>query len=171
MKFPYKRVLIVGCGGAGKSTLAVAAGNKLGLPVVHLDKLWWLPDWHERDQADFDALLKEELKKPIWIIEGNYRRTFETRLDYADFCVLLDIPTEECINSVLARERMYRGRTRPDMTDGCIERVDDEFKQWITGFGSDVLPQMLNVLKNCGKPYIAFDSRKAAYDWPDGLEA
>lgn len=171
MKFPYKRVLIVGCGGAGKSTLAVAAGKKFGMPVVHLDRLWWLPDWHEREESDFDALLQAELSKPCWIMDGNYRRTFELRLDRADFCVLLDIPTDECMNGVLAREKQYRGRTRPDMTEGCLERVDAQFKQWISSFKTDVLPQMLDVLNARSMPHAVFKSRKAAYDWLDGFDA
>ena len=40
MDFPYHKVLIVGCGGAGKSTLARAMGERFGLPIVHLDRLW-----------------------------------------------------------------------------------------------------------------------------------
>ena len=52
MDVPYKRVLIVGCGGSGKSTLARHLGEKTGLPVVHLDRLWWLPGWVERSRED-----------------------------------------------------------------------------------------------------------------------
>ena len=38
-----ERVMIIGCGGAGKSTLARKRGEKTGLPVVHLDQIWWAP--------------------------------------------------------------------------------------------------------------------------------
>lgn len=38
-----KRILILGCGGAGKSTLARRLGAATGLPVVHLDGLYWQP--------------------------------------------------------------------------------------------------------------------------------
>ena len=79
MEFNYKRILIIGCGGAGKSTLARQLGKKLNLPVVHLDKIWWLPNWQNRTKEEFDILLKEELTKPCWIIDGNYQRTFEQR--------------------------------------------------------------------------------------------
>ena len=91
-EFKYKRIIIIGNGGAGKSTLARALGDRLGLPVVHLDKLWWLPDWVTRSRAEFDALLAAELEKPEWIIEGNYLRTLALRLSFADLCVFLDYP-------------------------------------------------------------------------------
>ncbi len=42
-----KRLAIVGCAGAGKSTLARLLGQILGLPVFHLDALFWRPGWVE----------------------------------------------------------------------------------------------------------------------------
>lgn len=84
MKLNFKKILIVGCGGAGKSTLAVEMGNKFKLPVVHLDKLYWLPNWEIRPSEEFDSLLEDQLKKDEWIVDGNYDRTFELRLRYAD---------------------------------------------------------------------------------------
>ena len=40
-----ERILIIGCSGSGKSRLARQLGQKLGLPVVHLDQLWWKENW------------------------------------------------------------------------------------------------------------------------------
>lgn len=70
MEFKYHRILIVGCGGAGKSTLARQLGQKLNLPVVHLDKIWWLPNWQNRSKEEFDILLDNELSESHWIIDG-----------------------------------------------------------------------------------------------------
>ena len=72
MQFPYQKVLVLGCGGAGKSTFAVSMGARFSLPVVHLDRLWWLPGWVERSREEFDGMLAAELAKPAWVMDGNY---------------------------------------------------------------------------------------------------
>ncbi|MBD5132792.1 MAG: adenylate kinase [Clostridiales bacterium] len=165
--FPYHKTLIVGCGGAGKSTLAVEMGKRFGLPVVHLDKLWWLPDWKNRTEQEFDEMLSCELVKSDWIIEGNYFRTFKTRLKYADLCIFLDYDTELCVQSVYERAEKYKGVTRPDMTEGCIEQVDDEFKNWIASFKENVRPSMLAELKTGTTPYMVFQTREETAKWLD----
>lgn len=167
--FPYRKVLIVGCGGAGKSTLAVDMGKRFGLPIVHLDKLWWLPHWQTRSEREFDSMLAGELIKPDWIIEGNFFRTFNTRLQYADFCIFLDYDTELCMQSVCERAEKYKGTTRPDMTDGCPEQADDEFKSWILSFKENVRPSMLSELKIGNIPYAVFQTREATAKWLDGF--
>ena len=170
MTFPYKKVLIVGCGGSGKSTLAREMGKRFGLPVVHLDRIWWKPGWEHIAREEFDEKLTVELKKSAWIIDGNYSRTFATRLECADFCVLLDLDTQTCLESAYERARIYRGRTRPDMTQGCEERVDPEFEQWVLRFKRDMLPGMLEILRESGVAHRVFTTREEAYAWMNGFE-
>ena len=153
-------VAIDGPSGAGKSTLARKLGEKYGLPVIHLDKLWWLPNWVNRPEEEFDALLSAELKKPVWIIDGNYLRTLDERLRYADFCIFLDLPTEECLKNAYERVETYKEKTRPDMTEGCAERIDDEFASWIVNYREKVRPVMLTKLKNSGVPFVILKSRE-----------
>lgn len=161
----YKRILIIGNGGAGKSTLARALGEKLGLPVVHLDKLWWLPDWVTRSPEEFDALLENELAAPEWIIDGNYLRTLPERLRFADLCIFLDYPADVCLSGAYARAEEYKGRTRPDMTDGCEERVDAEFETWIASFDKDVRPRIIELAESSGVPFSVFRSREETAEW------
>lgn len=168
--FPYRKILVVGCGGAGKTTFALEAGKRFGLPVVHLDKLRWLPGWVERDKEEFDGLLKQELEKPSWVMDGNFRRTLRTRLTYCDATVFLDFPTEECLKNAYARAEKYRGRTRPDMTEGCPETVREDFEVWIKNFNTNVRGEILSRLAESGKPYFVFQSRQAAYAWLDGFQ-
>lgn len=165
----YKRILIVGCSGAGKSTLAVKLGQKLALPVVHLDKLWWRPQWQSVTKSEFDELLMPELKKPRWVIEGNFARTFALRLEHSELCIMLDYPTELCLKSVIERVEKYRGRTRPDMTEGCPEQADPEFVEWIRSFDNNVKPKMLDTMKSSGVPYKIFRAREQAEEWLSGL--
>ena len=165
MIFPYRKILVVGCGGAGKSTLARAIGSRFGIPVVHLDRLWWLPDWQEREEEEFDDLLARELAESEWIIDGNFLRTFPERLRYADFCVFLDVDTDTCMQSVYERAERYRGQTRPDMTEGCVEEIHPDFRNWILSFRETVFPNMLQILQNSGVPYRIFSTRTEAYAW------
>lgn len=163
--FPYKKVLIVGCSGAGKSTLAVEMGKRFSFPVVHLDKIWWLPNWQTRTVDEFDALIDIELNKSSWIIDGNYKRTFPHRLKFADFCIFLDYSTELCIKSVHERLSKYSGTTRPDMPDGCEEMIDNEFQEWIKSFNDTVRPKMIKCLKNSNVAYKIFTTREEATKW------
>lgn len=127
MKFEYKKILIIGCGGAGKSTLARLMGEKFNLPITHLDKLHWLPGWNERPEEEFINLVENVLAEDSWIIDGNYGGTFEIRLKFADFCIFLDYPTEVCIQGVLNRVKTYNGKTRPDMTEVALNRLTTNF--------------------------------------------
>ncbi len=171
MQFPYQRVLIVGCGGAGKSTLAREMGARFCLPVVHLDRLWWLPGWVERSEAAFDADLAAVLKKPRWVMDGNYLHTLPQRAAACDGVVFLDIPPEVCLQGVRERAEEYCGRTRPDMTEGCEERIDAEFEAWIRAFPQETRGRVLSILQEAGVPTHRFCSREEAMSWLFSFDA
>ena len=160
-----QRILVIGNGGAGKSTLAKELGKMFDLPVVHLDRLWWLSGWVNRTADEFDLLLAKELEKPAWVLDGNYHRTFSWRLRRADFCAVLDVDTDVCLRNAKERAEKYAGRSRLDMPDGCIERLDEDFAKWIEGYREAVLPQMLDSLEESGVPYRIFSSADRAKEW------
>ena len=129
-----ERIMIIGCGGAGKSTLARQLGAKLNLPVVHLDKLFWKPGWVESTKDEIDAKIMEELRKPRWIMDGNYNRTLPKRLEYCDTVIYLDFNRLVCLTGVAKRVLTTYGTVRPDMAEGCPERFDLDFLKWIWNF-------------------------------------
>ena len=129
-----ERIVIIGCGGAGKSTLARKLGDKLGIPVVHLDRLFWRPGWVQAPQEEFDALLQAELEKDKWIMDGNFSRTMAWRVEKCDTIIYLDFSRFACLGGILKRELTSYGKVRPDMGEGCPERVDWEFLQWIWNY-------------------------------------
>ena len=146
-----ERIILIGCGGAGKSTLARKLGEKLDLPVVHLDKLFWLPGWVERDRDEFDDLLRAEMAKPSWIMDGNFNRTLPERLAQCDTVIYLDFHRITCLWGVIKRNFTTRGKVRPDMGEGCPERIDFEFMKWVWNFNKNKREsyyKMLNEVEN-----------------------
>lgn len=132
-----ERILIIGCGGAGKSTLARQLGEKLELPVVHLDSIFWLPGWVEMDREAFDDRVRQELEKPKWIIDGNYNRTMPQRIAKCDTVIYLDFSRFACLLGVLKRVITNHGKVRPDMGEGCPERFDLDFLKWVWNFNQN----------------------------------
>ena len=132
-----ERIVIIGCGGSGKSTLARQLGEKLNIPVVHLDKLWWKPNWVESSREEFDAKLAQELAKPRWIMDGNFNRTMPKRVARCDTIIYLDFSRFACLLGVLKRVITTYGKVRPDMGDGCPERFDWEFLKWVWNFNKN----------------------------------
>lgn len=139
-----ERILIIGCSGSGKSTLARAMGEKTGIPVVHLDQLWWKPGWVESDREEFDARLEAELAKPRWIMDGNFSRTMPQRFKRCDTVIYLDFNRFTCLWGMFRRVTGYYGKVRPDMSEGCPERFDLEFIRWIWNYNQK------NRLRNYG---------------------
>ena len=159
-----KRVMIIGCGGAGKSTLARKLGEKTGLPVVHLDQIWWAPgNWQHIEKPEFDEKLALELQKPRWILDGNFNRTIEARLEACDTVIYLDYPRLVCIKNWLGRVIKNWGHHRPDMTEGCTEWIDPEFVKWIWNFNKNNRARYYELLNNAGdKKVVILKSRRQA---------
>ena len=133
-----KRVLIIGCPGAGKTTLARQLGVRFHLPVVHLDSIFWSPgNWEHLNQEDFDQELMAELEKPRWIIEGNYDRTLQLRLAYCDTVIWLDYGPVTCMWGWFKRMICNWGKVRPDMAPGCVEAFEWEFAKFIWNFSKE----------------------------------
>ena len=159
-----ERVIIIGCGGAGKSTLARKLGEKTGLPVVHLDQIWWEPgNWQHLEREEFDVRLLAELEKPRWILDGNFNRTLETRLKKCDTVIYLDYPRVVCLKNWIGRVIQNRGHARPDMAEGCKEWLDPEFAVWIWNFNKNNRARYYSLLNDLqGKQVYILKSRREA---------
>jgi adenylate kinase family enzyme len=130
------RILVIGSGGAGKSTLSVRLGAITGLPVIHLDALNWQSGWVETTRDKWSATVRQLISGQRWIVDGNYRGTLDLRLKAADAVIYLDYSALLCLYRVLRRFIRYRNRRRNDMAEGCPERVDPAFLWWIITFRS-----------------------------------
>jgi adenylate kinase family enzyme len=137
-----KRFVIIGSGGAGKSTLARRLGEILNLEVLHLDKLHWRPDWQKPPKDEWEKNVGELLKKDSWIMDGNFGGTMEMRLAACDTAIFLDLPRTVCLYRVFKRWLTYRNTNRPDMTEGCNEKIDLEMLRWVWTFPQRAKPQI-----------------------------
>lgn len=126
--------MVIGCCGAGKSTLAQKLSIITGLPVFHLDQYYWKENWVESEKQEWREQVIELANKDSWIIDGNYGGTMDIRLHTCDTVIFLDYPTFSCIYRVLKRTAKYHGTERPDMPKGCKERYDLDFLHYVATF-------------------------------------
>lgn len=127
-----KRIMVIGVSaGVGKSTFAQKLGKVLKINVHHLDALYWKPNWVEATQEEFSEAQQEIVKHDHWIMEGNYRNTIQIRTKHADTLIYLELPLYVCLYRVVKRWLKNIGKTRPDMGNGCKEKLDWKFIKFI----------------------------------------
>lgn len=157
-----KRILIMGCAGCGKSTLAKELGKILDLPIYHLDVYYWQPGWVETEKSVFIAKQEEIVATDNWIIDGNYRSTLDIRLKRADLILYLDYRRGVALKGIIKRYFKYRNKTRDSITIGCDEKIDRDFIKWVWHFKKDSKPIILNKLREYPEvPMITFKNRRA----------
>jgi adenylate kinase family enzyme len=141
------KIALIGSGGSGKSTMAAKMGEKLNIKVWHLDRLLWKPNWTPTNREEQNQILEELIRKENWIIDGNYNSTLDIRLKAADTIIFLDLPRYICVFRVFKRMVKYRNQTRPDMREGCNEKVDFKFLKWVWDYPINKRPNVLAKLE------------------------
>src|SRR5512144_2391466 len=126
-----KRVLVIGSGGSGKTTFAKQLGERLRLPVIHLDSHYWHPGWVATPADEWAEHIQRFVAEPEWVMDGNYGGTLDTRLAACDTVIFLDLPRVVCLWRIVKRALRYWGQTRPDLAPGCPEQLTWEFIVWV----------------------------------------
>lgn len=142
-----KRIMIIGSGGAGKSTLARELAVYTGIDIYHLDTFYWQHGWKRMEKEEWIRVVSGLSEKEKWIIDGNYRSTMETRFEKADTIIFLDYNRLICLYRVIKRFLKYRNKTRPDMNKDCPEMIDLEFLIWIWKFPGSSKKNILRLIK------------------------
>ncbi len=142
-----KRILVIGSGGAGKSTVATKLGQLLNIEVHHLDKFYWRPGWVETPRDEWLQTVAELVDRDSWIIDGNYSGTLDIRIRRCDTIVFLDLPRLLCLWRIMKRNLQYRRRQRPDMGKGCPEKIDREFVSWVWNFSRRSRPRVVELIR------------------------
>ena len=130
--------MVMGGPGSGKSTTARLLADRLDLPVVHIDPMYWAPGWVARPRDETDRLARAAAAAEHWVFDGNHLRSADDRAARADLIVFLDLPLPVRLWRVFRRVACHRGETRPDMAEGCVEQWPDAtFLRFILGYGCD----------------------------------
>ncbi|WP_456275912.1 DNA topology modulation protein [Bacillus sp. AK128] len=141
------KIVLIGSGGAGKSTLARILGEQLNIEVIHLDAHFWKANWQQTPRPEWMSWQEEVIQRENWIIDGNYGSTMEVRLAAADVIIFLDFSRWICLKNIVKRRIMYHGKTRPDMAKGCQEKLDWEFIKWVYDYPKQKAPDIRKKLK------------------------
>ena len=153
------KIIVIGCPGSGKTTFAKRLAERTGMPLYHLDAVWHKPDKTHIPREEFDLRLGEILLHDSWIIDGNYQRTMERRIEACDTVILFDLPTETALEGAMSRI----GKMREDMPWAESE-LDPIFKKQIEDFGINNLPVIYSLIEKHGdgREIVIFKSREAA---------
>lgn len=157
------RIAIMGYSGSGKSTLCRKLAERYHVPAFHFDQVQFLAGWQERASEDKQRMVTEFLDRNTdgWVMDGNYSKlSFERRVEEADLIILMLFSRWNCLWRCMRRYRTYQGTSRPDIAEGCNEKLDWEFVRWILWEGrtkavreryrklQQMYPQKVVVLKN-----------------------
>lgn len=155
-----KKIIVIGCPGSGKSTFSRALHSITGIPLYHLDMMYWNEDKTTVEKAVFRQRLFDVIQKDAWILDGNYGSTLEPRFEACDTVFFLDYPLEVCLEGIEVR----KGKPRPDMPWADDENeTDPEFLEFIKNFNTASKPKIMALLKkHQQKQIFVFNSRSEA---------
>ena len=155
-----KKIMVIGCPGSGKSTFSRKLHNLTGIPLFHLDMMYWNPDRTTVEKAVFRERLSNAIQMDEWIIDGNYGSTIELRLQACDTVIFMDYPVNVCLEGIKER----RGKARADMP--WVEKEDEEdaeFIEFIKNYNIQSRPKVMELLDRYSyKDIHVFKTRKEA---------
>lgn len=160
-----KKIIVLGCSGSGKSTLSRKLHSITGLPLIHLDNLWWKPDKTHISRAEFDHALEQIFKEDAWIMDGDYSRTYEVRFQACDTLIFLDYSLKECMEGITERV----GKKRSDIP-WVEQELDPALVELVQRFADENRPILYSLMeKYPDKHQFVFHSRAEANEWLSNL--
>ena len=164
-KNKINRISIIGGSGSGKSTLADILSKELNIPAVHLDAINFQPNWVEIDKNERDKIILSKSNDEKWIIDGNYNKTLQDRLEKADLIIWLDYSTFAHLKGITKRIFKNLGKDKPELP-GCKERLNFTFVKYVCSYNKKKRPIVLNMLKNIPEDkLLVFKKQKDLNNW------
>ncbi len=156
------KILVVGYSGSGKSTFTKRISKLNKIPRLHIDRIFFEPNWVERDWSIVEKEIREFMRNESWIIDGKYSNLAKDRYDECDVIFIFDYNRFKCLYGAIIRRIKYHNKQRDTIAEGCRERLNFSFVWWILFQGRKKKEKLL--LKNLQKKYpakvIVFKNRK-----------
>ena len=163
------KISIIGYSASGKSTFAKNIGEILDIPVLHLDKVNFLPNWEERKVEESEKIVLDFIKEnnDKFVIDGNFSKfAYDLRMKISDKIIFFDFDRFTCLFQAFQRYNKYKGKVRESMTEGCCEKLDWEFIKWILfdGRTEERINKYNRVIEKYKEKIIIVKNRKEADD-------
>jgi adenylate kinase family enzyme len=137
----FKKIMIFGRPGSGKSTFASSIARILNLPLHHLDKHFYIENWHKRNYDEFLNIQKNIVNSNTWIIDGNCTSSFEMRWSKADIVLYFNFPSVICYSRIL--KRFFKAnKIFDDRAPGCYETIRFSLLKYTWSFEKRVSPHL-----------------------------
>jgi adenylate kinase family enzyme len=141
-----RRVIVIGSPGAEKGALARAISERLKIPCIELERLYWRPGWQKPASDEWRAQVTELAAREDWVMEGTFPSTLDIRVARADWLVYIDAPMPVCLIRKL--KEMTRGRRDPkaEVAPGCPQRFNGRLLRFIWHFPTSIGPRINTII-------------------------
>lgn len=143
------KITIIGSGGSGKSTLAKKLGEKLGIKVYYLNKIWWLNDNEHISEDEFLKIQEDIIKnEDSFIFDGYYPKSLDLRLKASDTVIYLDFPPVTNLKRSVKRSLTEKNNDDPALDR--TEKLNKDYISWLLKFDKferNKILEKLNKLK------------------------
>lgn len=142
----YKKIMIFGRPGSGKSTFALKLHKTTNIPIHHLDKHFFEANWIAREHQEFLEIQRAMVNEDSWIIDGNSTKSLEMRYAKADLVIYFNYSKLLCMYRIYKR-LFVKNPEIDDRADNCKEAVRWKLIKYLWGFEHRVKNTILE-LKN-----------------------